>query len=514
MANVKVLPTMATAEYFRAKQRNRIIILALLAACLLAVGIKFSSFVTAKAQPLPLATDPATKKGTIDPPGFLFVITGGPNDLALKKPLDVAVAPNGDVYVTSNTAKYNQGRVEVFSGTGDYKFSFSDIKGGTLQAPVSLAVNKAGQVYVADIRAKAVYVFSAAGKYLSTFRPDIGQDGKWNPVGLTFDGQDNLYVTDIYAEHQVLVFGPNGQLKFKFGGTASVSQKGQYPGKFFFPNDVAVDSQGYIYVADSNNRRVEVFSAAGKYMYTIETAGLPRGIFVDKKDRLYVVDALGHDVSVYKKTAKEGPALTIFGAQGVEFGQLLYPNGLTLDASQNRIYVTNRENNRVEVFGWPVAAAAVAPVATAVSVVPLIIPSSLFVAWLFVRRRRYFVDHRFMDNVVKHKHLRDLAKKRGKIFVEQSVYDRFKDYREGDLIAGEVLHPISVEPALVGTMGQAHGLDHEAATLFAKASRGWIKPRILSEAVKAHETAGQLNMESMDHALFAEFYGLDTSTKN
>jgi hypothetical protein len=119
-----------------------------------------------------------------------------------------------------------------------------------------------------------------------------------------------------------------------------------------------------------------------------------------------------------------------------------------------------------------------------------------------------------MANVMKYKHLQELAKKRGRIYVAQNVYDRYKNYREGDIVAGDVLHPISVEPEQIGAMTTTYGLDREAAALFAKASSGWIKPRIMAESAKAHETAGKLNMESMNHELFAEFYDLGLGTKN
>lgn len=506
-------PTMALSSYYSRKRRNRLIVLGLLVLSLLTVLLLFALSVMTKETVLPMVQETKATKGRIDPPTFLFVMTGGAGDLALKQPLDIAIHPNGNVYVTSRTSTYGKGRVEVFSADGAYLFSFADIKGGILQSPVGIAINKKGQVFVSDNRHKAVFVFSDKGQFLSKFEPDHNKDFAWNPVGLAFDANDNLYVTDTLADHQVLVFAPDGKLKYKFGGTASADKKGDYPGKFFFPNDVAVDKDGHIFVADSNNRRVQVFSSSGKYLYTVETAGLPRGIYIDKKNRLYVVDALGHDVSIYNKTATNGAALVVFGSQGVDFGQLLYPNGIALSASEGRIYVANRENNRVEVWGWPVAPPATAPVKQALPLIPLVIPPALLIGALFTRRRRFFVDRAFLKNVIQQNHLQELKGKHGKIYVDQDVYDTFKDYREGDIVAGEMLHPIKVDQNLVSGAAKAHSLDAEEATIFAKATQGWVKPRILADSNDAHRVATKLNIESMDHDLFTDFYDISTSAK-
>lgn len=509
-------PTMALSSYFDKKRRNRLIALGVLAACILAVLILWGMFAMTKEAPLPMVQETASTKGRITPPSFLFVITGGPDDLALRKPLDVAVAPDGNVYVTTSAQKYGSGRVEVFDADGNYKFSFNRVGGnGTLRAPVGIAINSKGTVYVTDIRLKGVFIYDSAGKFLGKFKPDNKADYVWGPLGIAFDGADNLYVTDVYSEHQVLVFKPDGDLKLKFGSTATTNKKGEYPGKFFFPNDVFVDKDGSIFVADSNNRRVQVFSPAGKYLYTVETAGLPRGIAVDARNRLYVVDALGHDVSIFKKDDKSisPQALAIFGEQGVEFGQLLYPNGLTLDNAERRIYVTNRENNRVEVWGWPVAASNASVAKKTISLLPLLIPPLLLLGWLITRRRRIFADEPFMQQIINHNHLEHLAKTHKKVFVDPDVYEAYKDYREGDIVVGDYLVPIKVDPALAANTSKIHNIDDELGTIFAAASKGWTRPRILAEKDDAHRVATKLNIESMDHRLFNEFHGLELNTK-
>lgn len=502
-----VQPTMGLTSFYARKRRNKLIAVGLMLLALFALIFLFLAYAINRDEPLPTIESTKTKVQTLPPPVFVFAITGGPGDLALKQPLGVAIAANGTVYATTGTPKYGTGRVEAFTTTGTYIFDFNKVEGGTLRAPVDVAVNSKGAVYVSDNRLKGVFVFSATGKFIKKFIPNNDPAFLWNPVGLAFDAQDNLYVTDIYSQHRVLAFSPSGKMKLDFGKTASIAKKGEYPGMFFFPNDIFVDRDGKIYVSDSNNRRIQVFSSTGKFQRLIETAGLPRGLVIDSKSRLYVVDALGHDVSVYKKTTKTGPVLTAFGGMGIQLGQMLYPNGMTLSANGQRIYVADRENNRIDVFGWPDnAQSLLTPAAKVIPVAGVFMPIFLLGAFVIGRRRRFFADKYFIANIVANNQLIALKKRTKRIFVSAVTYESFKDYLEGDLKGSDVLVQIDPDPDAVKALMKSQDLDEETAILFAGAQRGLRKPRILAETKEAHLAALNLKMESMDHELFVDTY--------
>jgi len=76
---------------------------------------------------------------------------------------------------------------------------------------------------------------------------------------------------------------------------------------------------------------------------------LPRGIDIDKNGRVYVVDTFQHKVQVYDGKDR-GKLLFTFGEKGTENGQLNYPNGLTVKG--NRLFITDRENDRISVFSY------------------------------------------------------------------------------------------------------------------------------------------------------------------
>ena len=78
---------------------------------------------------------------------------------------------------------------------------------------------------------------------------------------------------------------------------------------------------------------------------------LPRGLAIDRRDRLHVVDAVGQNVKVYDVSGPEPEFNFAFGNWGLGDGQFNYPNDIALDSS-GRIYIADRENNRIQVWAY------------------------------------------------------------------------------------------------------------------------------------------------------------------
>jgi DNA-binding beta-propeller fold protein YncE len=136
-----------------------------------------------------------------------------------------------------------------------------------------------------------------------------------------------------------------------------VGTYGQGDGQFIFPNTAVTDSQGRVYVTDSNNSRISVWSNDGRFLFhfgqgNVDGAvGLPRGAAITGRDRLHVVDAVGQNVKVYDVSGPEPLFLFTFGSWGMGDGQFNYPNDIALD-NTGRLYITDRENNRVQVWAY------------------------------------------------------------------------------------------------------------------------------------------------------------------
>ncbi|MHB1801125.1 MAG: NHL repeat-containing protein [Actinomycetes bacterium] len=321
----------------RRRRRKRILLL-LLALLVLVFAIVFGWYLSTRK---PLSELPGLTKQRL--PHYAFSIYG------VTHPIGVAVSPSGErIYVTeSDGARL----VRVYDRAGKQVGTLQPPKStGASHVPVYVAVDPATrEVYVSDRPSQAVYVYDAEGTYRRTFVPHGDLGGGWAPLGLAFDQRGDLYVTDVSGpSHRILVFRHDGTLVRTLGP----------PGRLSFPNGIATDPRGAIYVSDSNNGRLVIFDPAGKLVATINRGvgqgdlGLPRGVAID--DRLYVVDTSAHTVKVYRIAAAKSPLPTYvgsFGEEGQLDGAFEYPNGVATD-SRARVYVTDRENNRVQVWSY------------------------------------------------------------------------------------------------------------------------------------------------------------------
>ena len=163
-----------------------------------------------------------------------------------------------------------------------------------------------GDVYVFQRgpKADAVVVFDGQGKYLRSW----GRGFFGNPHGIRADKQGNIWAVD-NGHHQVYKFTRDGKLLLTLGtkGVTGVDDK-----TFARPTDIAWASNGDFFVSDGyGNKRVVKFNKDGKYLLTWGTAGTapgefntPHSIAVDSKDRVYVSDRENNRIQVFDSTGK------------------------------------------------------------------------------------------------------------------------------------------------------------------------------------------------------------------
>src|SRR5207247_1407685 len=80
------------------------------------------------------------------------------------------------------------------------------------------------------------------------------------PTDVAFAADSSIYVSDGYGNNRIAKFSADGKFLLDWG------RKGQGPGEFDLPHNVAVDAQGLVYVADRSNSRIQVFDANGKFL--------------------------------------------------------------------------------------------------------------------------------------------------------------------------------------------------------------------------------------------------------
>ena len=100
----------------------------------------------------------------------------------------------------------------------------------------------------------------------------------------------------------VMEFDAGGKFLRAWGAGKFLQQWGGHgkgPGQFEMPHTLALDSHGRLYVGDRGNDRIQIFTQDGKYLGQLTQFGRPSGIFIDKRDVLYVTDSESREAPGY-----------------------------------------------------------------------------------------------------------------------------------------------------------------------------------------------------------------------
>jgi DNA-binding beta-propeller fold protein YncE len=216
---------------------------------------------------------------------------------SLGRPEGVAIAPEGVVHVVDTRSD------DVARFTLDGQALDRLTLPGLPEATGAVAIDERG-LYVGA--RSYIYVYSTDGLTLLGAWPSVapgdGLDDDINPADIALHG-DEIYVAA--SDHRVLVFTREGEFVRQWGG------EGSAPGELKDPFGIAVDADGFVYVADQSNHRIQKFS-------------------------------------------REGEFITQFGVHGGGPGQLIFPSDVAVNAHGN-VYVADSDNGRVQIFAPVVA---------------------------------------------------------------------------------------------------------------------------------------------------------------
>jgi sugar lactone lactonase YvrE len=173
---------------------------------------------------------------------------------------------------------------------------------GLFVVPHGIDVDREGNVWVtdasdggADVPGKGhqVVKFSPDGRVLMTLgRAGVSGDapGLFNrPSDVLVAPNGDIFVADGHggaSNSRILKFASDGRRLAGWG------RRGAAPGEFDVPHSLAMDSRGRLFVADLNNFRVQAFTQDGEFLFQWTQFGMPGGLFIDRKDMLYVADSL------------------------------------------------------------------------------------------------------------------------------------------------------------------------------------------------------------------------------
>ena len=165
------------------------------------------------------------------------------------------------------------------------------------------------------------------------------------PTDVAIGSNGRVYVVDS-GRHRVKIFDASGN------PLGSLGSEGEDEGQLSGPVGIDIDRKGVIYIADKNNKRLQVFKADGSFQRSLPveeagTAAEPVDAAVSAKGKtLYVTTNDTHKVLGFTTRGKFQSA---WGEKGPEPGQFHYPATIAVDAADN-VYVVDVLNARVRVF--------------------------------------------------------------------------------------------------------------------------------------------------------------------
>lgn len=214
---------------------------------------------------------------------------------------------------------------------------------GGFSHPYSVIADSHDHLLVADSHNHRIKILSLEGEVLKSFGSQGIIEGQFNfPYCLALNRRGNLIVVSDSQNHRVQIVTPSGRLVKSFGGF------GDEVGRLKNPLGVAVDLDDVIYVADSGNSRIQIFSREGipRGMIVSKELACPWGVVISPTGRIVVTDYNNHRVCVFNK---DGSAALQFGSRGDTDGLLNNPAGITVD-DQGQYVVADRSNHRVQIF--------------------------------------------------------------------------------------------------------------------------------------------------------------------
>ena len=268
-----------------------------------------------------------------------------PEGWTYKEATAVAVDSKDNVFV------FNRGGhpMIVFDSDGNLLRTWGE---GLFTSPHGVTIGPDDSVYCTDNRDHTVRKLTPEGKLLMTLghkdkpSPKMSGEPFNTPAHLAVDRRNgDLYVADGYGNARVHKYSPDGRLLSSWG------ESGTGPGQFNIVHNIATDDDGWVYIADRENHRIQVFDSDGRFETQWVNLSRAAAIYVDHRGRrLAYVGEYFAGIDANSIGTQLGPRVTVFDKKGTvlarlgdesygdEPGRFYSPHGISVD-SKGDIYV-------------------------------------------------------------------------------------------------------------------------------------------------------------------------------
>lgn len=268
--------------------------------------------------------------------------------------------------------------IYTFAGNGTLGYSGDGGQAGSAQLydPKGITIDAAGNIYMTEsshhvrkISVGGIITTIAGGGPNNNGDGGPAIQGQLNtPTGIAIDAIGNIYVAD-YNSQRIRIITPSGNINtFAGGGSSQADGVAATSAGLSYPNGVAVDQLGNVYISDYAHAKIRMVNQSG-IINTIAGTGVgtysgdgglatladingPVGITVDNSGNVYFADSYNNRI---RKISNTGIITTVAGNGVGGFSgdgglavnaQINYPQGVAIDASGN-IFITDWSNNRI-----------------------------------------------------------------------------------------------------------------------------------------------------------------------
>ncbi|MGX5689965.1 DUF6443 domain-containing protein [Arcticibacter tournemirensis] len=289
-----------------------------------------------------------------------------PSEVIIDRPMSVDVASSGPAAVFSRS-------VSTYAGTGFYGYTNSTALSSAFYAPLAVASDTSGNIYVADgvahtirkIARTGIVSTLAGGGYSSNYAEGTGREARFfRPSALVVDTIGNIIVAD-EGNHRIRKISPTGTTSLLAGsGEMGFADGSGSSARFKYPAGLALDTAGNLYVSDTENHRIRKVTPAGEVTTFAGTGAqgntdgaalsatftYPAGLAFDRYGNLYVAEQRGNRI---RKISHSGEVSTLAGSGAAGFANgtgkaasFNQPNAILCD-STGMLYVCDELNNMV-----------------------------------------------------------------------------------------------------------------------------------------------------------------------
>lgn len=281
--------------------------------------------------------------GIVDPSRTEFVDLQLPETWYLGEVSGLEFLPSGELVV------FNRGLhpLLIFNQQGEF---VKEIGQGLFKVPHGLFVDDQGYIWTTDQKTHQVLKFDASGKiHLVLGRKDSPGIGWFDngyqlhlldaPSDVALDSEGNIYVAD-GGNYRIVKYDKNGNFLTAWGN------KGNAQGLFDFPHSLVIDNNDLIYVTDRQNGRIQIFDTQGNFKDEWTNIGYPYELEQYDGNTLVMTDARSGEVI---QLGMDGKVIERFGKWGKKESEFGFPHGLAVD-DHKVVYVGELLNWRIQKY--------------------------------------------------------------------------------------------------------------------------------------------------------------------